>query len=109
MRAAAQQIIQADAAPRRRLIRALGLHMPDLRVEIPDAPTPVIVHRFRNFGESVYGAFRASYSISIAEIDASTTMFHVRNVKRRSIRAVSKEILRLAEQHKFAASVVVVE
>src|SRR5262245_51253253 len=25
--------------------------MPDLRVEIPDEPTPVIVHRFRNFGE----------------------------------------------------------
>ena len=83
--------------------------MPDLRVEIPDPPTPLIVHRFRNFGEAVYRAFRELHSVSISEIDASINVFYVRGVTRRSIRAVSKEIVRIAEQHKFAASVVAVD
>ena len=82
--------------------------MTDLRVEIPDAPTPLVVHRFQNFGEAVYHAFRESHSVSISEIDASINVFHVRGVTRRSVRAVSKEILRIAKQHKFAASVVAV-
>lgn len=83
--------------------------MPDLRIEISDAPTPVIVHRFRNFGEDVYRAFREPYSVSIAEIDASTTRFHVRQIRRRAVRTVTKEILRLAEEHKFIVTVVVLE
>jgi hypothetical protein len=66
--------------------------MPDLRVEISDAPTHVTVDRFRNFGEEIYHAFRARYLVDLAEIDASTTHFHVRHVHRRRLRSVSAEI-----------------
>jgi hypothetical protein len=83
--------------------------MPDLRVEISDAPTHVTVDRFRNFGEEIYHAFRERYSVDLAEIDASTTHFHVRHVHRRRLRSASTEILRIAESHNFSASVVVIE
>ena len=85
--------------------------MPDLRVEISDPPTLDTIHRFRNFGEDVYRAFRDRHSVDIGEIDASTKSFHVRHVHRRELRSVSKEIMRIATKHFFAptASVVVVE
>ena len=83
--------------------------MPDLRVEISDAPALDTVHRFHNFGESIYHAFRDRYSVDLAEIDASTTHFHVRHVHRRRLRSVSTEILHIADAHNLSASVVVIE
>ena len=83
--------------------------MPDLHVAISELPTQVTVHRFRNFGEDVYRALRDHYSIDLAEIDASTTEFHVRQIHRRELRSTSKEILRIAAKHSFAATLSVVE
>ena len=70
-----------------------------------DPPTTDAIHRFRNFGEDVYTAFRDRYAVDISEIDASTTWFHVRKVHRRDLRSVSKAIMRIAATHYFARSV----
>jgi len=61
-----------------------------IRIEISDAPTPDIVHRFRNFGEDIYRALRDKCSVSIEEIDAATTSFTVRNIHRRDLGAITK-------------------
>jgi hypothetical protein len=83
--------------------------MPDLRIEIRDVPADDVKHRFRNFGEAVYRVFREPYVVSLNEIDASTTQFHVREVRRRSLRAVTKAIHRIAAEHNFEVSVAVLE
>jgi hypothetical protein len=82
--------------------------MPDLRIEISDEPSQDIVHRFRNFGEDIYRAFRERYSVSLEEIDASTTHFHIREIRRRHLRSVTREILRMAAEHNFVVSASVV-
>lgn len=79
--------------------------MPDLRIESIGPPTSETMHRFRNFGEAVYVALRDRYTIDLAEVDTSTTQFHVRGVPRRSLRATAKEIAEMASTHGLARSV----
>ena len=85
--------------------------MPDIHIEISEPPTPTVVHRFRNFGEDVYRAFRGQYLVELAEIDAATTQFHVRHVRRKALRSVTRELGRIATAHHLSssASIVVLE
>ena len=70
-------------------------------VRISDAPTPDIVHRFRNFGEDVYRALRDSCDVDLDEIDSSTNRFHVRGIKARQVGRVVKLIESELRAHYF--------
>ena len=69
-----------------------------LRIELAH-PNPTLVHEFRNFGEEVYAALRDVYGVSLKEIDASTSEFHVRRIHRRELRRVEARVRRLAERY----------
>ena len=75
-----------------------------IRVEISDEPTSDIVHRFRNFGEDVYRSLRDTCSVSIAEIDACTTSFTVRDIHRSDLGNVTQAIKRELKRHHFDSS-----
>jgi hypothetical protein len=47
----------------------------------------------------VYTALRDVYAISLKEIDASTSEFHIRRIHRRDLRAVAARVRRLAEPY----------
>jgi hypothetical protein len=79
-----------------------------LRVQIAEEPSASIVHRFRNFGEDVYRAFRDRCAIDIRELDRSTTSFAVREIHARDVRSISREILALAAQHGFGSTTTVI-
>jgi hypothetical protein len=72
-----------------------------IKLEISDPPTGETVHRFRNFGEDVYRALRDTCAVSIEEIDASTTSFAVRDIRRRDLGTVTQTIKRELKRHHF--------
>jgi hypothetical protein len=76
----------------------------NIKIEISDAPTSDVVHRFRNFGEDVYRLLRETCAVSIEEIDASTTSFTVRDIHRRSFGVVTQTIKRELKRHHFDLS-----
>ena len=78
-----------------------------LRIETTEQATSTVVHRFRNFGEDVYRELRDSCTVSIEEIDRSTTVFTVRDVHTRRVKTVTRAILELARRHGFSATAVV--
>jgi hypothetical protein len=80
-----------------------------LRIAVSDAPTPEVVHRFRNFGEDIYRALRDQCSVSIDEIDAAKTSFLIRDVHKRNVRRISKIIHDELRRHNFEASATVTE
>jgi hypothetical protein len=63
-------------------------------------PTPELVHEFRNFGEDVYRALRQDCEISLQEIDASTSEFHLRRIPTRHIHAFAAKIREIAAPYK---------
>lgn len=69
-----------------------------LRVHLTNA-SPDLVHDFRNFGEDVYRALHDNYAVSIGEIDASTQAFHLREIPKREVRAVTGKVHKLAEKY----------
>lgn len=69
-----------------------------LKVHLTNA-SPDLVHDFRNFGEDVYRALRDEYAASIAEIDASTREFHLREIPKREARTVAARVRKLAERY----------
>jgi hypothetical protein len=69
-----------------------------LKIHLTNA-SPDLIHDFRNFGEDVYRALRDDYTISIAEIDASTREFHVREIPKREVRTVATKIGKLAGRY----------
>ena len=75
-----------------------------IKIEIADPPTADIVHRFRNFGEDIYRLLKDTCSVSIAEIDASTTSFTVREIHRRELGVITQTIRRELMRHHFDAS-----
>jgi hypothetical protein len=44
-------------------------------------PPTEFVHQFRNFGEDVYRDLKEECTMSIDEIDASTSVFYVRDLR----------------------------
>lgn len=69
-----------------------------LQNSISDVPTSEVSHRFRNFGEDVYRALRDTCSVSIEEIDVSTTSFTIRDLPRSDLGTVTQTIKRLLER-----------
>lgn len=72
-----------------------------IQIQISDEPTSDVVHRFRNFGEDVYRALRDTCTVSIEEIDASSTSFVVRDIHRRDLGVVTQSIKRELRRHHF--------
>jgi hypothetical protein len=68
-----------------------------------NAPAPQLVHRFHNFGEQVYRALRDECEISLDEIDASTSEFHLHGIHKRDLRTVAAKVRELAEKSKMAS------
>lgn len=73
-----------------------------LRVAILCEMTPDVVHRFRNFGEDVFLALRESCRVSIDEIDASSSFFHIRDIRAREVRTVTQQVMTELRRHGFA-------
>lgn len=72
-----------------------------IKIEISDELTGDIVHRFRNFGEDIYRELRDTCSVSIDEIDRSTTTFMVRDIHKRDLGVVTQTIKRELRRHHF--------
>src|SRR6266480_3627351 len=53
-----------------------------IKIEISGPPTSEVIHRFRNFGEDIYRLLRDTCSVDIDEIDAATSSFVVRDIRR---------------------------
>jgi hypothetical protein len=68
-----------------------------LRVQLT-TPSPDLVHEFRNFGEDVYRDLRSECEISIQEIDASTSEFHLRGIHKREVRSLAAKIRKIIEK-----------
>jgi hypothetical protein len=62
-----------------------------------------LVHQFRNFGEDVFRALRDDYGVSIDEIDASFSKFHVRKIPTRKVRTVAAQVRKIAEPYRNLA------
>jgi hypothetical protein len=68
-----------------------------LKVQLT-TPSPDLVHQFRNFGEDVYRDLRDECEISIREIDASTTEFHLCAIPKREVRSVAARVRKIIEK-----------
>lgn len=75
-----------------------------IKIAISNEPTSDIVHRFRNFGEDIYRELRDTCSVSIDEVDASTTCFTVRDIRRRDLGEVTQTINRELKRHHLDSS-----
>jgi len=75
-----------------------------IRIEISDAPTPEVIHRFRNFGEDVCRSLRDTCAVSLEEIDAATTSFVVRDIHKRDLGMTTQTIRRELKRHNFDQS-----
>jgi hypothetical protein len=73
------------------------------------APTPELVHQWRNFGEDVWGQLREECEVSIDEIDASTSEFFVRGIHKRELRTIAARVRKIAEKNLMAQIVSVTE
>jgi hypothetical protein len=74
-----------------------------------NVPAPELVHVFRNLGEGVWGALRDECDISLAEIDASTSEFHLRGIHTRDLRTVAARLRTLVEKSGMGSQVTVTE
>jgi|GEM_PF-5332916 hypothetical protein len=63
------------------------------------APSPDLVHQWRNFGEDVYRALRDECEVSIHEIDASVSEFHLRGIHKRDLRTTAAKVRKIAEKN----------
>ena len=92
-------IVATNRAFRQRSLVVSHYHMGrTLKVHLIDA-SPDLVHDFRNFGKDIYRALRDNYAVSIAEIDASTREFHLRDVPKREVRTVASRVWKLVERY----------
>ena len=87
---------------RRASSRAFGCIMSAvLNIQISNPPTPEVVHRFRNFGEDVWGDLKETCDVSLDEIDRATNKFTVRGVRKREVRTVTKMLQAAIKKHGF--------
>ena len=73
------------------------------------APTPDLVHQWRNFGEEVYRALREECEVCIDEIDASTSEFFVRGIHKRELRTTAATVRKIAEKNLMSQIISVTE
>lgn len=78
-----------------------------IKIETNDKPTLDMIHNWRNMGEDVYRELRDTYTVSLNEIDASTTSFHVADIKRSQVRRVTAKIRNILRKHNFDRSTAV--
>lgn len=80
----------------------------NIRIEIPAPADSETIHRFRNFSEDIYRALKDSCSVSIEELDKTTSSFTVRDIPTKSIGSVTQTIKTEIKKHHFegAASLV---
>lgn len=72
-------------------------------------PIPGLVHEFRNFGEDVYRALREECNVSIEEIDASKSEFHLRDIPKREVRTIAAKVREIVGKYPALASINVYE
>ena len=63
------------------------------------ALSPGLVHQWGNFGEDVYRALHEECEVSIGEIDASTSEFFVRGIRKRELRTTVARVRKIAEEN----------
>jgi len=63
----------------------------------------------RNLGEEVYGALREDCAVSLDEIDAATTTFHIREIHKRFVRTAGAIVRDLVVRHHMTEIVTVEE
>jgi len=80
-----------------------------LNIEISDPPTPEVVHRFRNFGEEVWGELKETCDVSLDEIDRATNNFKVSGVRKREVRTVTKMLQAAIKKHGFEGTATITE
>jgi hypothetical protein len=73
-----------------------------LQVHLTNA-TDELVHEFRNFGEDVFRALCDDFGVSIDEIDASVSKFHVREIPTRKVRTIAAQVRKIAERYRNLA------
>ena len=73
------------------------------------APSPDLVHQWRNFGESVYTELRDECQVSLAEIDSSTSEFFVRGIHKRELRTTAARVRKIADKSLMSQIVSVTE
>jgi hypothetical protein len=73
-----------------------------LKVQLT-TPNPLsvqgLVSDFRIFGEDVYSALRNECDVSIHEICASISEFHLRGLHKREVRAAASKVRKIIEKH----------
>jgi hypothetical protein len=79
-----------------------------LRVQL-NAPAPELVHQLRNLGEAIWEVLKHDFDISLPEIDASTTQFHLRGIHERDLRALEAKVRTLVEKNHMGKVVTVSE
>lgn len=62
-------------------------------------PSPDRVFQFQNFGEDVYRALRDECEVSLQEIDAATSEFHLHGIHKREVRTIAAKVRKIAEKH----------
>jgi hypothetical protein len=77
-----------------------------LKIQL-SAPSPDLVHSFRNFGEDVYRALSRECEVSLAEIDASTSTFHIREIPVRFVQEATTKIKKVAAKHALSDQIMV--
>ena len=75
-----------------------------IRIEIAETPSPETIHRFRNFGEDIYRQLRDKCTVDLAEIDAATTNFTVRDIRIQDLGTVTQLIKKQLRHHHFENS-----
>ena len=75
--------------------------MPDLRIQLERPEDVGVIHRFKNFGEEVYREFCDTWTVSLEEIDAASSSFLVRDIKRRQLSRTRKRLTELIDKHGF--------
>jgi hypothetical protein len=78
--------------------------MTSLRVEVAYDGSDTLVHRFRNFGQDVCRELRDICSVSIEEIDRSTTHLEIHEIKPKNLGKITQIIKRLLNEHHFSES-----
>jgi hypothetical protein len=80
----------------------------EIRAIDPATFNEIHVHRFRNFGEDVYRLLKDTCSVSLDEIDRTTTHFSVRDIRRRDLGTVTQKIKELLVRHHLEEALMLV-
>jgi hypothetical protein len=79
-----------------------------LKVQLT-APSPDLIHEFRNFGEDIYRALRNECEVSIQEIDTSTSEFHLRGIHKREVRTITAKVRKIIKKYQWLPPINVYE